>query len=445
MKGEGRKLKSVKRGKTNGTLRKTVLALTVVLSGCLLASCGKKKENKLTVYMSDYQEGYYKEGIEEFRETYPDVQLEIASYSMSEPLSTEQKIKTQMMAGEGPDLLLFTSLGVDDVYKYMAAGAFAPLDEYMEADGWDSGKYVETVMEGGRFDGRQYVMPLNYTVRIVLSSKEALESAGFDIASCTDMLSLMQEISGLYEGDYKEQILADCSMFIFFPQQLKGEFLDYKTGKIGTDPDELRSACDAYRNIFEEDNGADSMMDQGYYSQGTAILERRAYITGLSGLAGLLQPIAAIAAQETPVLIPVSKGDGKSIAQIREYAGIRANSENKENAWNLLRILMGEKMQTGMSESIDTVPVLKSAVEERIRRGVAEAEDGAEDGVETGKISEELLGEYLSYVKEPGTAMFPNDLARKFIETMIPYLHGEAEYDTCLEEFENYAKIYLTE
>jgi len=442
---EWRKLKKRITVAGKGTLRKTVLTLAVILSGCLLASCGKKKENKLTVYMDDFQESYYREGIEDFREAYPDVELELELHDATGPVSEEQKAKTQMMAGEGPDLLLFSNLGFDDVYKYMAAGAFAPLDEFMEADGWDSGDYVETVMDAGRFDGRQYVMPLSYSQQIVLSSEEALGEAGFDTGACTDMVSLMKQISGLYERDYKQQILADRSLFVFFPQQLKGEFLDYKTGEIGTDPDELRAACEAYRNIFDEDSGADSLLEQGYYSQGTAILERRAYITALTTMRGVLQPMAAIAAEETPVLIPVSKGDGKTIAQILRYAGIRANSENKENAWRMLRILMGGEMQERMADNIGYVPVLKSAIDAKIREEVAEAEGGGDDGVETGEISGELLEQYIGYLKEPGSAMFPSFIARKFIETMIPYLHGEAEYDDCLEEFQNYAKIYLTE
>lgn len=53
-----------------------LLGITVLLA-CLSVSCGSRKENKLSVYMSEYQKGYYKEGIEDFKETYPDVELEI--------------------------------------------------------------------------------------------------------------------------------------------------------------------------------------------------------------------------------------------------------------------------------------------------------------------------------------------------------------------------------
>ena len=421
--------------------------ITIVLA-CLSLSCGSRKENKLSLYINEYQKSYYKEGIEEFRETYPDVELELVTLGMTEPLSSVQKVKTEMMAGEGPDLLLFSSLGIDDVNKYMAAGAYAPLDEYMAADKeGDSDAYVSKVMEGGQFNGKQYVMPLNYSVQVILSSQEALEEAGFDIAACTDMLSIMQQISALYETDYKYQILADCSMFIFFPQQLKGEFMDYATGKIGTDRKELRAACDAYQNIFYEDSHADSLMDQGYYSHGTSILDRKAYIAAMSGgLTVSLQQVAAISAKETPVLIPITKGDGKPIAQIREYAGIRANSENKENAWNMLRILMSENMQTQMAGAYNAAPVFKSAIDAQIQESIEEAvSDGAKEGVETGPIDEQLKEKYLDYLKNPGTAMFPNDLSRKFIERMLPYLEGEGEYEDCLKEFENYAGIYLTE
>lgn len=425
---------------------RAVLSVTVLLLGCLTGSCGKK-QNRLNIYMSEYQQSYYKDAIEDFKEAWPDVELEITSYGMNEPLSVTQKAKTQMMAGEGPDLLLFTSLGIDDVDKFMAAGAFAPLDAYMSSDKeWDSSRYVSGVMEGGRFHDTQYVMPLNYDVQLVLSSREALGEAGFDIGACTDMLSLMQQISGLYETDYQQRILADCSMFIFFPQQLKGSFMDYATGEIGTDPKELKAACEAYRNIYEEDNTASSMREKGDISPGTAILDRRAYITAPFNPRGVWYPAVAIAAKETPVIIPVSKGDGTSIAQISEYAGIRANSENKEQAWNMLRILMDEDAQTKMSAMRDKVPVLISVIDAHVERIIADAfSSGKEEGVETGTVSAAFTEEYLEYLKNPGAVMFLNEISRKFIERMIPYLEGEAEYEDCLKEFENYAKIYLTE
>lgn len=116
----------------------------------------------LTLFLSEAQMSCYAEGIAEFQASYPDVELIIDSYGMNDLAVSAQKAKTQLMGGEGPDLLLMNSYGMDDVYKMLAAGVFAPLDEFMTSEyGWDSGLYVESVIEGGRFSGTQYVIPLN--------------------------------------------------------------------------------------------------------------------------------------------------------------------------------------------------------------------------------------------------------------------------------------------
>lgn len=411
------------------------------------AEVGKAEEGggSLTVYLSQFQAEYYGEGIQEFRELYPEVNLELAAYSMTEPLSSSEKVKTELMAGKGPDLLLFSSLGLDDVHKLLAAGAFAPLDEFMTPErGWEAEDYVETVIEGGRFDGTQYVIPLNYRIPLVLASEEGLQEIGFDTAACRDTVSFLQETASLYGKEYSDQILAEPGCFSIFPQQLNGDFLDYKGGELGVNREELRAACEAYRQIFEEDTYGADYLDLSWYGKGTALLERKAYLDGESGIDMLLQNAVAVAGAETPVMLPFLSEEGTTAA-ISEYAGIRATSENKENAWRLLQILLGEKMQRQAAFGTPYIPVRKSVVEEDIWDKLDEIIESGKTEMTVGDPGQEFVEEYLNYLTAPGRAVFFSSLAREFIVTMIPYFEGEEEYEECLEEFENYARIYLTE
>lgn len=415
------------------------------LAALALGGAAAGKEEGLSVYLSEYQAKYYGEGIQSFRETYPEVELELVTYSMMEPLSSSEKVKTQLMAGKGPDLLLFSSLGLDDVHKMLAAGAFAPLDEYMTAEnGWNGEDFVDKVMDGGRFEGTQYVLPLNYRINLMLASREGLEEIGFNLSACGDTVSLLREVAALFDKEHEEQILAEPGWFSAFPQELDGDFLNYRKGELGVDREELRAACEAYSRIFEEDNYGDSYMDLSWYGRGTAILERRAYISGGSSITALLQDAVAIAAEETPVLLPFLSSEGTTAA-ISEYAGIRATSENQQNAWNFLMILLSEDMQKKSAAGTGYVPVRKSAVESDVREKLNEAVVSGEAEMAVKEPPEEFTEEYLQYLMSPGRAVFFNSLARDFISTMVPFFEGESGYEECLEEFERYAKIYLTE
>lgn len=434
-----------------GTMRKLATCAAICFAAALLlglpfTASAQDAGGSLTLFLSEEQEAYYAEGIAEFQETYPDVELVIDSYSMNELVSSQQKIKTQLMAGSGPDLLLFNSYGADDVYKLFSAGIFASLDEFMtEENGWDGEAYVTNVIDGGRFEGVQYVMPLSYQVRLALASREGLAEAGFDMAACTDNLSLMQEVAKLYDLDYSNRILADLAQFSMFPQLLDGEFLDYSTGELGVDSEDLRAACEAYSRMYEEEN-TDGLGELGFYGCGDDIVERRAYLSVPTGIDMFLMAAVALAAKETPVILPLGSSEGGAAATVALYAGIRANSENRQNAWNMLCILLDEDMQRVTADETISIPVRRSALDADIEEKLAEVLKFGETFLEVADPGEKFIEEYKSYLAEPEKTVFVSSLATsEFMNTMAPYYTGEAGYEECLEDFQEYARIYLTE
>lgn len=403
-------------------------------------------EERLSVYLSEEQLEYYAEGLIEFQSLYPDVDLEFESYVMDDLLGSAEKTKTQLMAGNGPDLLLFNSYGADDVYKMMKAGVFSPLDEYMtEENGWQKSDYVEHVIDGGKFEGVQYIIPMNYEVKLVLSSKECLEAADFSVEACTDTCSLMTETAKLYNGDYSNRILADAAQFSTFPQLLGEQFLDYEKGTVCVEEEILKKACESYSAMYEEDTTFYTG-EYGYYGYGKDIVDRNAYLCVPNGIDMFLMAATGIAAKETPVIISISSGQDKSAAVIRQYAGIRANSQNKEAAWNLLKILLGEEMQREASSHTISVPVRKSVIEEEIHRTLDEALEYGKQFLDVDKPDEAFMNKYTRYLMEPEYCILVSDLCvSEFHDTMEPFYYGEAEYEECFSDFEQFARIYLTE
>ena len=74
-----------------------------------------------------------------------------------------QKMRTEIMAGKGPDVYLldgkqengeeFLPL-LENPYQTMQSGALAPLDELMEKDSyWKDDTYSDVILKAGQYDG----------------------------------------------------------------------------------------------------------------------------------------------------------------------------------------------------------------------------------------------------------------------------------------------------
>lgn len=200
--GQGKSKKARDGRRTGRTWRHmaAALAAATLLSGCgegsgAPAQGGVEQTNgSLTISIAEGDQDMYKRAFDEFRERYPDVDLQVETYPDGRLAQEIKRQQTEVMAGEGPDILMFKCYETDDLYKMMKAGAFANMDAYIEADGtWGGGAdYVQGALDAGKFGGSQYVMPLSFYGMCMVASQEGLDAAGVSTEDCRDALSIMQ-------------------------------------------------------------------------------------------------------------------------------------------------------------------------------------------------------------------------------------------------------------
>jgi len=118
------------------------------------------------------------------------------------------RIRAEIMAGEGPDVFIMEYTGATDplthmldpdktncLFKYpekaMENGVFLPLDEYMENNTqlteWD--KQIEAVLAAGQNDEGQQIIPLNYSFPLLAYPKTAGEHIPDKKYTWNDMLT----------------------------------------------------------------------------------------------------------------------------------------------------------------------------------------------------------------------------------------------------------------
>ena len=87
---------------------------------------------------------------------------------------------------DDPDVFI-VSPGPNLTY-YVEPGITAPLDEYLEADGWKETFASDAVFAQQTYDGKIYAIPLNTAAACVFYNKEIFEEAGAEVPTTYDEL-----------------------------------------------------------------------------------------------------------------------------------------------------------------------------------------------------------------------------------------------------------------
>ncbi|MCC8106796.1 MAG: extracellular solute-binding protein [Clostridiales bacterium] len=124
----------------------------------------------------------YAEVIERFNEDYDGVYHVTAITTNLEEYYT--KLNSLVAAGDTPDVFIVSPGPNLDVY--VDPGIAAPLDEYLEADGWKETFSSDAVFSQMTYDDSIYAVPLNIAAACVFYNTEMFENAGVEVPTTWD-------------------------------------------------------------------------------------------------------------------------------------------------------------------------------------------------------------------------------------------------------------------
>ena len=257
-----------------------------------------------------------------------------------------QRLRTEIMAGTGPDLFLTSTVynpSAQDIRdtlftfpeKNMEAGLFLPLDDYMENNtrftDWD--KQTQAVLNAGRSSEGQVIIPLTYTFDVLVYPESKA-----NIPFTTDLT--MQEIlddpencdlSALlysYVDRYDEKSTDTFGINLRHFTTVLGELADYETEELCFTEQELHDAAttafDLYDTAYAQTDQLfikNSIGEDLFYALHTAYFE------------------------EEMALVPVYSRNGGVTASITAFAAVNRNTKYSEEAFTVLDYLMREDFQ----------------------------------------------------------------------------------------------------
>ena len=185
-----------------------VAVLAVAVAATTSAATKKTAANSITVWLQvDAQTGWpdiVAAANQQFQAAHPGTTVNVQYQSWTDHL---QKFDATLAGGGGPDVI---EMGNTEMTKYMAAGAFAPLDK---AQFDNSSSWLPGLAASGKYGGKTYGVPYYAGSRVVTYRKDLFKQAG---------ISKLPATTSEYISD-AQKLLAKNKQKGFSPVYIGGE------------------------------------------------------------------------------------------------------------------------------------------------------------------------------------------------------------------------------
>ncbi len=324
---------------------------------------------------NDYLSGEIVRLLQEFQKQHPDVQVKIenmSSWELDERNILFTRLRSEIMAGEGPDIFLFQDWQtysvtdengyshleaygslLQDVNSAMRNNIFYDLSDLYDAD-TELGKEAlqQDVMEAGVLNGARYVLPLRYDMPVYVTTQEGLEKIGKDEdwLRNTTVQEKMEEAIAAHDP-----ILAGCSVA---NQWYDGYYLTYLPDCIDYDTGNFKISEEEFGYLWKLATLAEGICGNrefnwipnldGYYKKNNTkwTMNTRTFPVVQCNLQEAISVIGTCAYQDIETIIaPVRAVDGSISAHVTFWGAINANSEKPELAYEFLRQFLSEDSQ----------------------------------------------------------------------------------------------------
>ena len=387
-----------------------------------------------------------------FEELYPGVKVDYRTMNEDD---FEAAIRTEIPAGRGPDLLLFTVTDIPDVYKTASTGLFADLNPYFLRDEEiDLDEFVVPVMDGGGLRGQRFFAPINYDMPLLVMARSTLDEIGMTEEEIKTSDGFLEAAARFHEKHPTATLFIDSfggPRENFDIHNLYNNFgfnlIDYDTMEVGFDEEMFRRCVDTVKLYYNPDYDPNdtSLVEEsdGWYNSGWAIHTKHCLFDNMGTALMLTDQTSwrlTEAGDEMVLLAQTNQHDGVTAEMVMNTA-IPTGAKNKLNGWRLMKILLSDEIQSGHDETRWGLPyfwVGYPVRRESLRDFIWQDDMGMEE--------DEFFARYMEVVQSPTEALTLPPIIKRYINLeILPYVRGEKSWDDCYERFVSTLELYASE
>lgn len=386
---------------------------------------------------------------------------------------------------EKPDIILSNATSRDaDYYLYMKQNKFQDISTYAMDEGlYNNDLYYEEILQAGRFEEKQYILPLLFNIDTIMGSESTLNRIELYLYNAENHSEV---IDMLVDAQKKEQINEVVSQYVsgmtnytpYILYDAAGEkWIDYETGIASLDKKTFEEMGMFYKAFLEEQFGDLSEFESfpwayskhmeiwritgdyaGYVPITDVLMDKGCIVEGGGSFQTHLHSAAAQARyyesryndnNENFVLMALPDTNGRTTAHVTYFGGVTAECEYPADAYHFLRYLMDQETfyQVGLSVNREITKKQLDIMESEeftIYPGLQMGNEFMEDVAYTMKpMSKETRNKIDTMLHNIGTVGLPDWPVYSIIQKQLEsYCKSEKNieeaYSTALEELQDY-------
>jgi len=377
-----------------------------------------------------------------------------------------KKLNTQILAGEGPDVLILDGLLLD---AYIDKGLLTDISQVLESlDGEDT--LFPNLVNGSREkDGAIYAMPMCIQVPLLAGDQDVLENIN-DLESFADSMEMLRKenpeggILGIYDAETLLRLFGMVSSSAWMNQD----------GKLDTD--RVKNFLSQIKRIYEAElSGAVTEEVSVLKSEDETLLQYGEDIVAVKmeichnvlniprGYARLacgfvesiqlcLNNVTSVLREDDRMSYRIFNGQGQNIFIPRAMVGISAKAGYQEEAEAFVRRMFSEETQKNMYEGFPVNQAAFEAAFDFAKPGsgngcmTLQKLDGTEEELELYWPDTEEKEDFREKIKTLESPVRTSDYLGEIVyETGVRVLEGSLSVEDAAQEIERKAAIYLAE
>ncbi|WP_418665986.1 hypothetical protein [Allofournierella sp.] len=446
--------------------RRMVLGAAILAAGLLLAGCKSEVpqlNTELLIYAGDstkYDISEYTNVLSTFQKEHAAVKTSFYKLPTDETMeesAAQAALKTALAGGDGPDVIV-DACWAQDLEKLAGSGVFYDMDRLLEKDAsftLDEG-YQKAVIDRGVFDGKRVIMPLFFTVNTFGSTEELLAKSDFE--------GLHSYTAKEFCGHAKAFLQENPEMALF-----NNTGVQYRTivQSLFTELDTETLQSDAFREVLEiclrnterqKELGIDAEdLFRPYFA-----LESGKYLFYGNNDNQVLKRLGTFQNLGRATYFTLKNEQGSLNGAIVYFAAINAQSENLQNAWDFVKLLLTNYQDiprylpqatkgTSMAGEVGQGVLLAGnrGIVDYFQLGRAQTlhyrnADGSVTKIPMTTVEQEVAEAFAEISAQVGEAYYTysTDQVMSYFDA---YVAGEKGYDACLEEAVGYVTIHQSE
>lgn len=446
-------------------------SIALLTAGCALeipvptdsddTSAVPAEDMELRVYFDSYTKNYMQGLLDVFAKEFPEIKIISEDYSDMNIPDYRTKLVGDLMAGDGPDVLLVSNTANNTLYnlvKLLQNDVFLDIAE----TGADLSGCNEKVMKAGVYNGTQYLVPINYGLDFLLTTAERLDE--YDIVYDKGLREFSDSVGSIY----------DAENYVFMSYMTTETFwrvnglslIDYQANELTTNEkntsilEELAySANKLFPDLFTVPGKGteyyfprmlknyNNIAANAFISGDLAFYSDNSFLGAYGTISMFMSACDTILkADQTPKLIHMPNLEGcKSAPAVNYFLSVNANTKNAAAAGLFIESAVGLESQYTVSAQAG-IPVNNELVEIQREFYVDGEINENYSFKEWDAYPEQVVNYYFDHIDSMTDGVLIDYTAASKLDTIIKeYALNSENFETALTSGKRTLEMYLNE